>query len=447
MATAAASLLLLSAGLAPLALLAVSLAYGLLYISQNRQDTKCWLGNPLRIALPLFLLFQVAYCLWCALFSGGALDGLDYQPEKWGYPMELAPLACCEYLLLNYVLFLGIHFGYRSGQESPRSVRQLELRRRPALALCFVLLAVAVGGFLVTYGRDTNLLLGYLVSNSERFICFAWFVLTFLALAGRWQERLTVWLLHILCLAAGIYGVLLTRMRFLVFEQIASVMVVWFSCRPLGKRLLVSFVISGVAILFLFTVTTNVKRSDNSAASLDVAPAVVDALLGRAASFHADAILEDEPSMRSLFTEYRGAVVKELLVGVPFSGLFTGVTDPNSPMLDMRFAWWNSGHILDTSFFVSGVTALRYTFGLPLTIIASAASGILLGLTARNAVRVALPASWLLVQAAMLPVALHGYRKSDFLRIATNLLLFWLLLRVVCRRKSCGIPSLPGGPV
>jgi hypothetical protein len=233
-------------------------------------------------------------------------------------------------------------------------------------------------------------------------------------------------------------------MRFLVFEQIACIAVVWFSCRPLSKKILVPLGVAGLASIFLFTMTTKMKREGDSRESLDVAPAIVDALLGRAASFHADGILYNDPSMRSLFTEYLTTVDKELLSGVPFSGLFTGVSDDNQPTLDMRFAWWNSGHILESSYFVSGVTTLRYAFGLPVTVIASLASGLLIGWVARRVLGVAMTASWLLVQASMIPASLNGFRKSDFLRIVINLLLCWPLLRLVSRRRLSTEPNPQG---
>jgi hypothetical protein len=335
---------------------------------------------------------------------------------------------------LNYLLFIGIHFGYGSPRPCSVIARPLKIRNAAAWWLSFVVLAVAVGGFLATYGRDTNLLVGYVVSNSERLVCFAWCLLTLLALSGRWPGRASAWLLQLLCMAAAVYGVLVTHMRFLVFEQIACIVVVWFSYRGLSRKLLLPAGIAGAAIIVLFTVTTNMKRSDDSGRPLEAAPAVVDALLGRAASFHADAILSNDPAMRSIFTEYRGNVEKEILSGVPFSGLLTGGSDQNEPTLDMRFAWWNFGHILETSFFVSGVTALRYTFGLPLTVVLTLGSGLLLGWVSRRVIAMPLTASWILVQAATIPLALHGFHKSDFLRIVINLLLFWPLMRMVCRR-------------
>jgi hypothetical protein len=168
---------------------------------------------------------------------------------------------------------------------------------------------------------------------------------------------------------------------------------------------------------------------------LEAGPAVADALLGRAASFHADAILEEDSSMRSLFSEYRGAVVKEILAGVPFSGALTGLRDANEPTVDMRFAWWHSGLALNTSFFVSGLTTLQYTFGLTLAVVAGIGSGFLIGRISRKLLHMPLAESWLLVQAAMLTVALIGLQKADFLRIIINMLLYYGAVRMVSRRK------------
>ena len=93
------------------AVLAAALSYSLLRGWSLREpgDVR---GNPLRFALPVFLVFQLVYWVRCLVLMYMSIPA-EYVPMWWGYEVTWASPACANYLLIHYPYFLALGFGYR----------------------------------------------------------------------------------------------------------------------------------------------------------------------------------------------------------------------------------------------------------------------------------------------------------------------------------------------
>jgi hypothetical protein len=290
-------------------------------------------------------------------------------------------------------------------------------------------------GFIFSAGRTASVprFLGYFISNSLRFTPLLWMLLTFIALK-RNRHAKTAWMFHGASLVIGFAALLVTRMRFLLLEQVAALAVVFmtrprFGATAVGRAL--ACALFGVALVIVATdIKTTGDIRDESLQERSPT-ATLETFLYRSASFHADAITRESDYAQSLFFENRQNIILEMLSGIPFSGMASNyaMSDPTNTF-DMRFLWLRSRQVVYSSFFVSGFTAVRQSMGMGIALMLAILAGLLQGQLAARARASGAESWWIIPQAAVLPVGLHGFRKADFARVAVNLLLFPMLGKV-----------------
>ncbi len=438
-ALAGAGLSLAAVGSADAAVAATALSLTALFMVRSARRTTphepTGLAHPLRIILPLFLVFQLANWIKC-IIAGYYSTILGWRIMPDGYSIQSSAPACAEYLLLHWPYFAGAALVYWSPRRP--TTAGMVIKEHKVLVVAGAVLSVSIVGFLATYKQPASALSQYVVSNALRFPGLAWMLLAWVALTGR-RYRAAAWILLVVSVVLGLFTVYKTSMRFLLFEESIAFVVILVSVRPgtsIARLAKMAAVVGVIGILF--SVATDLKRSGKvrSADTRGGAFAVekVDEFISRSSSYHADAVAYERAVARDLFTERRATVISEMLGGIPFSGLFTrtgyGGSANTEYTFDMSFyRIFAVRPASEVSFFVSGPTAVRHAFGVQTAAVLMFLAGCLHGRLCSWVSRWLAPLGWIVAQASLIPVGLHGFRKSDFLRVGVNLILGALLAR------------------
>lgn len=111
----------------------------------------------------------------------------------------------------------------------------------------------------------------------------------------------------------------------------------------------------------------------------------------------------------------------------------------------MAFHWAQSHDRDESSFFVSALTSISFAFGGAAATGIAALFGLLHGYAAARTDRSKCPSRWLVVQMAVLPIALHGLRRWDLVGIPVRLVLFYFTLLYLSspKRRRRGAPLAP----
>jgi len=253
-------------------------------------------------------------------------------------------------------------------------------------------------------------------------------------------QRIAGWAIQVGLFALAFMAVAVTKMRFLVLQQLAAIGLMWASVkeRQFTFRFISTSCLAGVVGLVLFAVITDIKTNataDGGETSLGRAAQLADALMFRVASFHAESVLLDRPSTTGFWFDRRAQVVKEVLAGIPMSGLVTNQIIPSTVSLDMEFQWVTTVHYSASSYFVSVFTSVRHSFGPFAAFLAALLGGLLHGVASRWALSQPIEGSWVAVQAAFLSVTLHGLQRLDLLGVPINIILFIFVLRLLCDKR------------
>ena len=418
------------------AVLLITLAYCILHSMQDRANRELWLANPMRIALVAWLTLQLLHWARC-FFAVNSWGLLGFGYEIIGYSPPSASGGCSQYLLLHYPYFLFMHFGYCSVFRIRRTHLRVKLDQFRVLFLAVPLLAVALGGFLVRYGGqlETPLVISYAVTNAGRLTYFGWMLITMVAIfPAAPSYRRVAWCVFLAGLLVGLWGVKSTGMRFLVLDQLVAAAVVWFSRTRLSLRTVIVAATFGIVGLGAFAAVTDLKNTGEALPfTWQRVPKVVDELVARGAAFHADVIARESEIAQGVFVEKREQVIRELLAGVPFSGFLTRQIGVRAVSVDMAFRWVVARQPVESSFFVPGLTTLRYTFGFAFAVVGAAVIGWVHGWVAKALVQPELPEGWVVQQGVMVPICLSGLGKSDLLRSVVDLFLSWLLIGMCSR--------------
>lgn len=433
-------LLLYLAGVFAGSILATSIAMATLWAGARRSSGGLWRNHPLQAWIPIFLTFQLLGWIRDEI----ALRSQDFVTYTWtwlGYSMESAAPGCALYLLTHLLYFFVLHLAYHPSRTIAPAAT---VDRQRAALLAHPILLVSVVAFLFTYGHQAEFtgLLFYITTNIDRFRMLFVLLLAVVALERGARSRFlrgAAWALHAVYFALGIAVVSVTKMRFYVLEQTAALAAVWFEQRRrrISPLALIGSVFTLATLGFVFMLVTQLKteRSQSEDTPTEVA-GFADALMTRGASFHSDAILVDNPSLRGLFQEQRPELIKEFLSGIPMSGLITNQFIPTIRYFDMQFTWAVTGSYVESSDFVSAFTSVQYTFGGWAVVLAAILFGWLHGKVFQFAAMRPNDCSWVATQAIVLPIALHGLQRSDLLGIVFNTLLYVVALRMLQARRA-----------
>jgi len=429
------------------AVVSLAVGYYYLYSGQKRTSKGSWLAHPLRVALPIWLAFQLTPWLRCTteqVLGDRLPHRLQYQ--YLGYSLDYASPACAWYLFVHLVYFAALAFAYKRA-GSGWCGRKLCLDRWLGLLTATVVLITAVGGFLLTYGRrvDAPLPVLYAVSVSGRLSYLMWMILAFLVatrsgLLVRCGAAIALGLLLLGCFMI----VVETGMRFLLVGELMAVLAVWWTFIR-QRWLLVAatmFLLSGATLLLLLGSLVKFGLAAGPSEAFDrldaaVVLEVVDAWLLRTGGFHADAVMLERESLPLVLRDVRDSVHAEFLGGIPFSGLLRG-NRALGLRTDAAFQWAVGGGGGEGSFFVSAFTSVRWLYGwIPagaLALLAGLLHGWIMGGILRSRRDL-----WMIPQAAMLPVALLGMYRWQVIGIPVDCLMFWGVLTVL--RRRCKAPA------
>lgn len=414
----------------------VAIAYSFLRAS-SPQDLDNWPGSPFRFAMPAFVILQLAYWLRCVCQIYQLLpEGYPYT--WWGYESSIVPQACADYLLLHYLYFLALSFGYGRARLIA-STDTHDIVQRRAILWGGSLLVVAEVGFLLTYRQEgTPAIIGYTLSNLSRFRDLFWILLAFLALRPKARDiKLSVIAIHALSFLGGWLVLLTTKMRFLVFEQVACVAIaVVTSRRRLRPREYALAAGVGAAGMFLFVSATAIKTSESQTdPSLHTALGAVEQFIGRGASFHADAAVLRSPSLQTFLVDNRTRILLDSTT-FPFSGILWEqlINVSRQGNIDMTFNWTATNRFDESSTFLSGLTCLRFGVGLSAACCFAVVFGLLHGRAARWLVAKRVAGAWVMSQALFLPIAINGLRRLDFGGLLLNAFLFAFTISLLSRK-------------
>ncbi|MBZ5618125.1 MAG: hypothetical protein LAQ69_05220 [Acidobacteriia bacterium] len=220
-------------------------------------------------------------------------------------------------------------------------------------------------------------------------------------------------------------------MRYLLAYQLASWAVVWISVNKLSFRRLIGFAPVGFLSIVALVAATDIK-TNGGLQQLSIRNALysLNTMVARYASFHADAVISLSPQLEGYVLQRRDVVVADILGGIPFTGLSAGKPWANDVSFDMGLHQTILHATERTSFFVPLLTSVRYAFGIPYATVIAILAGWLHAIVARRCLGHPSREAWILQQAMMLPISLHGLARGDLFRPLVNTWLCALLLRV-----------------
>ncbi len=435
----AIALIVNAGGMYNVAVLMAAIAYGLLFSAQYRPGTRGWLSDPLRIVLPMFLGFQLILWMRCLLvyYVG---DYVDHRWQWMGFPLEIAPEACANYLLMHYPYFLFLCLGYRfAGRPIRRSLKRLDQKPLLVFSACFLI--VSGLGFLFTYGRAGAFSppVLYVTTNFSRFN-HLWLLMLSLVvfLPDKPSHRVVALAIYTTVVAISMAVLIETKMRFMLLEQFACLFIVYLTSTRWKVATLLKLG-SGIAVLaLLFNITTAIKR-DSSLGGRSIAEELIstaDAFATRAGSFQADGICIASLATQGLFLDKSALILAEIAAGLPFTGMINSQSSDSKVSFDMAFHRQHSKSFSEASIFVSGLTAVRFALGFWLVWLAAVLFGFLHGCLVGQAGKLQCGHAWVVSQAMLLTIGLNGLSKSDLLGVVTRFVLFTIAVKICLLRQT-----------
>jgi hypothetical protein len=295
-------------------------------------------------------------------------------------------------------------------------------------------------GFLLTYGHAAAFspVVLYITTNVSRFN-HLWLMLLSLVvfLPNNPYHRVVALILYLALVSISVAVLIETKMRFMMLEQFACLFIVYLTSTrwKVGTLLKLG---SGIAVLgLLFNITTAIKR-DSDLGGRSIAEELIstaDAFATRAGSFQADGICLASLTTQGLFLDKSDLIVAEIVAGLPFTGMINRQSSDSRVSFDMAFHRLHSKSFGEASIFVSGLTAVRFTFGFWPVWLAAVFFGLLHGGLVGKAGKLQCEHAWIVSQAMLLTVGLNGLSKSDLLGVVTRFVLFIIAVRICLLRQ------------
>jgi hypothetical protein len=440
-----ASQYLLGSGHDNTSVLAILLSYVLLYGEVDKTDLLAWHSNPIRVIMPIFVIFQSLYWMRCLTIEHNILSlGQNFFPAMY-YPLERVPSACAQYLGMYYIYFAGLSMGYNFNRRKANIMSRskfLDQKRILLFGVPSVILTAIIFASTYNLGMKIPLFVWYIIESLSRLdplFCGLITIIVFFP-ESKWI-RTVVLIAFLISFAFRIQSAQITQMRFMVLEPVALIGVTFLlikrvSLRQLGVALGVIFL-----ILFILLPSLNEIKYTNmvftpESLSMHMLQGL-DLFVMRAASYHTNAAIEELPVLENLFILYRDSIVHDLIDGLPFSRIFLKGR-PDEISFAMRFAQTQSGYPIESSEFVSAFTALKYSWGSWVAFVGAILFGLGHGLIASRIAYWHVAYAWLIPSLAFTTVALHGMRTSDMLKIPVNMMIFLVVLAILQKKGQSG---------
>ncbi len=400
-----------------------------------------WLGNPIRLLVPILTAMQVVYWLWFGVF-------LKYRPSTIfdGMIPALTPedlaVTCTDYLLAHLVFFVALDYGYKTNLKPRLQLPQFTLRVDYSIVLSLIAIASAsayVIFWLIAEGK-LPAIIGYPVSFILRIFPLSVALMAYLFATSKLKhvKLIAAVILTISCILGFIIS-LKTGMRFMFLEQIAIIFLVIVAFIKWNRK---SILIIAAIILIAFVLFTSLTVAKHEIdirqmdTWVDMGIFGVDRFVQRVASFTTDTMMLDSRVSRVIsdnpeITTYR------ILDGLPFAGLIYENPLPPGDTINLRiYEMWSGDYTGISSIFVSGLSEIKVAFNIYVMLFAAVFFGLLHGSVSSLSRRIIGNYQYLVIIAIYAKLAIHGIEASTFFDGPLNIIVLAVALRIVSKPNN-----------
>lgn len=404
-----------------------------------------WSLHPLRLVIPLLVVFQMVYWIWFGLLG-------EIRPvTDWDWMLSQIDRRSMGGLLAVYLfghvpLLIGLDLGFRAIRRRwrPSDTKVSMVKPMAILLVGFLGLTVATLG-------DAGLLSGnsifaYLNTSIDRVFMTLYGLLVLIAVlpSTRISHKIAAFAVLAVGLAVGIMLSIKIGMRYVVFQQILVFVAVFWTAgqlyggRAISAKLVLFLVLSiplfGVLTASKFSSSGDVSDSGSVASNLQF---VTERGLQRLAPFTTDALIAENQAEESLFTSFDSSLIR-LASAIPLLNTAFSFKERDEESLENRIysytsRYWESAD--GVSVFISGTSESIYAFGTALGIVIIFLAGLLHGVAVSISSRICGHLNWVNVTSQYVLFALLGMNISDFIRLPVNILLGAVLCYFLIQRQ------------
>lgn len=404
-----------------------------------------WFLHPLRILIPLLVMFQLLYWFWFGLLGeirpATDWDWMLQQIDRRSMGGHLA-----AYLFRHVPLVMGLDLGFRALRRKWRPSESKGAAIKPATVLVVSFLALTVATLGDAGLLSGNSILAYLNTSTDRVFMTLYGLLVFLAVVPSSSvfHRIAAFAVLAFGLAAGIALSLTIGMRYVVFQQILIfVAILWAAGQLYGRRgmpirlvliVAVSVPLFGVLTASKFSSSGDTSDFGNAASGIQF---VAERGLQRLAPFTTDALIGENQAAESLFTDVDASLVR-LASAIPFVNTAFSLKSQDTDSLERRIYTYTSEHWAsagDVSVFISGASESVYAFGSIVGGLIIFLAGLLHGVVVSLSSRICGYINWVNITGQYVLFALLGMNISNFIRLPVNILLGALVCYFLVQRR------------